>query len=86
MHLFEPKHFLFPFLAHILGTLVGAFTAAKIAANGMMNYAIAVGIFFLIGGVVNAFMLPAPSWFIILDLTAAYIPMAWLGGRWAADT
>ena len=24
MHLFEPKHFLFPFLAHALGTLIGA--------------------------------------------------------------
>jgi hypothetical protein len=24
IHLFEPKHFLFPFLAHALGTLVGA--------------------------------------------------------------
>ena len=24
IHLFEPKHFVFPFLAHALGTLVGA--------------------------------------------------------------
>ena len=23
LHLFEPKHFVFPFLAHALGTLVG---------------------------------------------------------------
>ena len=31
LHLFEPKHFLFPFLAHALGTLVGAIVASKIA-------------------------------------------------------
>lgn len=27
MHLFEPKHFVFPFLAHALGTLAGAAVA-----------------------------------------------------------
>lgn len=32
MHLFEPKHFLMPFLAHALGTLAGAYTAARLAA------------------------------------------------------
>jgi hypothetical protein len=26
-------------------------------------------------------MIPAPSWFIALDLLAAYLPMAWLGVR-----
>lgn len=24
-------------------------------------------------------MIPAPTWFIALDLVVAYIPMAWLG-------
>ena len=33
MHLFQPKHFLFPWLAHAMGTLVGAFLAAKIAGK-----------------------------------------------------
>lgn len=28
MHLFEPRHFIFPFLAHSLGTFVGALVAA----------------------------------------------------------
>ena len=28
-----------------------------------------------------SFMIPAPTWFIALDLLAAYIPMAWLGIR-----
>ncbi len=27
MHLFEPRHFIFPFLAHSLGTFAGAFVS-----------------------------------------------------------
>ena len=40
MPLFEPKHFLFPFLAHAVGTLVGAFglnqelLAQRVQADG----------------------------------------------------
>lgn len=83
MHLFKAKHFIIPFLAHALGTLVGAYLAAKIAAGKKMNYALAVGIFFMLGGITNAFMLPAPAWFIVVDLVLAYIPMAWLGRRLA---
>jgi hypothetical protein len=33
MNMFEPKHFIMPFLAHALGTLFGAFMASKIAAT-----------------------------------------------------
>ena len=83
MHLFEAKHFLFPFLAHALGTLVGAFIAGKFSTDKHMMWAMVVGLFFLIGGVTNAFMLPAPTWFIALDVIAAYLPMAWIGGRLA---
>ena len=39
MHLFEPKHFIFPFLAHAIGTLVGAYLSARIAASHKMNFA-----------------------------------------------
>jgi len=81
MHLFEPRHFIMPFIAHAIGTLVGAFIAAKIAANNKMIFAMVIGIFFLIGGVMSVTMLPAPMWFNALDLLGAYIPMAWLGGR-----
>lgn len=80
MHLFEPKHFIMPFLAHGLGTLVGALIAFLIAANHNMKFAMAIGVFFLLGGSVNAYLLPAPNWFIGLDLLLAYFPMAWLGG------
>lgn len=79
IHLFEPKHFLFPFLAHALGTLVGAFVAAKLAASRKMVMALIVGLFFLIGGAINISMLGGPIWFSALDLIVAYIPMAYLG-------
>jgi len=79
MHLFEPKHFIFPFLAHALGTLVGAFVAAKIAAGKKMLMALLVGLFFLIGGTVNIAMLGGPMWFTVLDIIVAYMPMGYLG-------
>jgi hypothetical protein len=81
MHRFQPKHFIFPFLAHALGTLVGAWVAASIAATHKMKFALAIGAFFLIGGIANVFLLPSPTWFAILDLVGAYIPMAFLGGK-----
>jgi hypothetical protein len=83
MHLFQPKHFIMPFLAHAIGTLIGAFIAALIAGSHKMNFAIVIGIFFLIGGIMSVFMLPSPVWFNILDLVVAYIPMAWIGGKLA---
>jgi len=86
IHLFQPRHFILPFLAHALGTLAGAFFAGLIAANYKMKFALAIGVFFLIGGIVNAFILPAPTWFIVVDLIGAYIPMAWLGGKLAIKT
>ena len=81
MHLFQAKHFIFPFLAHALGTFVGAVLAALIAVNHKMKFALGIGAFFLIGGIANVFMLPSPVWFTVLDIMVAYIPMAWLGGK-----
>jgi hypothetical protein len=81
MHVFEPRHFVMPFLAHALGTLAGAFVACLIAATYKVPIAYVIGIVFLCGGIAASFMIPAPAWFIALDLLAAYLPMAWLGGR-----
>lgn len=82
MHLFEPKHFIMPFLAHAMGTFTGAMIAAAIAANNKMKMAMVVGILFLMAGIANVLILSAPMWFNILDLVAAYLPMAYLAGRW----
>ena len=79
MHLFEPRHFIMPFLAHAVGTLAGAFSAYLIAASYKAQIAYVIGAVFLCGGVAASFMIPAPTWFIALDLLAAYLPMAWLG-------
>ncbi|MBT9598299.1 MAG: hypothetical protein IV094_20120 [Vitreoscilla sp.] len=81
MHLFEPRHFVMPFLAHALGTLAGALAAYFLAASSQAKLAFAVGGFFLLGGVAASFMIPAPAWFIALDLLAAYLPMAWLAAK-----
>ena len=40
-----------------------------------------IGAVFLCGGVAASFMIPAPAWFIALDLLVAYLPMAWLAIR-----
>jgi len=79
IHLFEAKHFIMPFLAHALGTLAGAWVAYLIAASHKKRFAYVIGVFFLCGGIAASYMIPAPSWFIALDLVVAYLPMAWLG-------
>lgn len=84
MHLYETKHFLMPFLAHALGTLVGAFIAAKIALGNTFAKAIIIGLVFLAGGIWMIILLPqAPLWFKLTDAVLAYLPMAWLGNFFA---
>ena len=84
-HLFETKHFIFPFLAHASGALVGAVVAFFIAGRRRPLHAYVIGVLFLFGGIYAAATIPAPTWFVALDLIVAYIPMAWLatkiGGR-----
>ena len=81
IHLFEAKHFVFPFLAHAIGTLIGALVASLIGGSNRTLLAMIVGVFGVLGGIAAAFMVPAPVWFMALDLVVAYIPMAWLGWK-----
>jgi len=83
LHLFEAKHFLMPFLAHALGTLFGALIAALIVSDHKIRFALGIGCWFLLGGITMTFILPSPLWFTVLDLSLAYIPMAYLGGKLA---
>ena len=71
------NNFIFPFLAHALGTLIGAFLA-KIANSYQLPLALSIGVCFLIGGVTMVYILPTPVWFICTDLILAYIPMGYL--------
>ncbi len=81
MPLLGPQHFIMPFLAHALGTLAGALVAFLVAASHKARFAYAIAVVFLGGGVAASFMIPAPAWFIALDLLVAYLPMAWLSIR-----
>lgn len=81
MHLFQPKHFLLPFLAHALGTFVGAFVAAIISPIYKFQVSILIGIIFLLAGILNIILLPSPFWFSAVDLIGAYLPFAFLGGK-----
>lgn len=77
MDLYELKHFIVPYLAHILGSLVAAFVAAKICNNKIIS--IVAGSIFILGGAMVIYMIPeTPIWFSILDLIS-YIPAAIVG-------
>ncbi|MEN3322139.1 hypothetical protein VP395_00230 [Mariniflexile soesokkakense] len=76
---FEIYHFIFPFLAHALGTMAGAVIAGLIAASHKMTFSFVIGGLFLLGGIMVNYMLAAPIWFAILDILVAYMPMAWIG-------
>lgn len=81
------RHFVFPFLAHALGTLAGAAVAAGVTGAVPRSQRIAagvVGVVFLAGGIAAAVMIPAPGWFVAADLLLAYLPMAWVGQRLVA--
>ena len=79
--LLKPANFIAPWLAHALGTLVGAFVAAKVAASHKMKFALGIGVFFLFGGIMMVAMFRGPVWFAVLDLVGAYLPMGYLGGK-----
>ena len=81
MQSFGPEQFVFPFLAHAVGTLVGAFVAALIAASHELKIAMAIGVVSLLGGIVAGIYLQAPLWFSAIDFVLAYIPMAWIGAK-----
>lgn len=81
MHLFELKHFIMPFLAHAIGTFLGALAAGAMAVTHKMKLTLGISTCFLVGGIISVFMLPSPVWFTILDLTGAYLPMGYFAGK-----
>jgi len=83
IHLYQPIHYLMPWLAHALGSFSGAFIAALLATSNKMRIAVGIGIWTMVGGIAAAYMIPAPTWFIVADLALAYIPMAFLAGKLA---
>lgn len=84
MPLMQPQNFIFPFIAHALGTFAGAAAAARLGASRHLMLAMGIGLVFLYGGYTTIRDLPSPVWFSVLDLVGAYLPMAWLGYKLAA--
>ncbi|MGB0147148.1 MAG: hypothetical protein ACPF82_07870, partial [Flavobacteriaceae bacterium] len=68
-----------PFLAHGLGTLSGAYVAARLAGSRPLFMAMGIALLFLLGGIQMVQLLPSPLWFNILDIGFAYGPMGYLG-------
>ena len=81
LHLLTPLNYITVFLAHGLGTLVGAFVTSKTATNRQLIFAFVIGGWFLLGGITMVFIIPSPTWYTLIDLIGAYIPMAWLGWK-----
>ena len=80
IHLFQFKHFIMPFLAHALGSLIGGAIAAWIAPNHKLLVALTIGAFFIRRNN-DGYSTPFPIWFNVIDLTLAYLPMSWIGYR-----
>jgi hypothetical protein len=78
IHLYEAKHFIFPFLAHALGTFVAAVLILNFAATNQKNLAYAIGALFLIFGIMASLILNAPLLASAVDILFAYIPMSYL--------
>lgn len=76
--LFTPYHYIFPFLAHALGTFVGAYIAYRWTSSNAWFHANLIGVVFFLGGWKMIDMLPSPMWYNCLDLIAAYFPMVYL--------
>lgn len=83
--LYTSAHFVVPFMAHAVGTLVGAVFASLVGIYSQQKLAVIIGIFFLIGGIAMAVMIPEFWKFAIVDLLFAYIPMALLGWKLAGS-
>ncbi len=81
IHLYSVGNLMIPFLAHAIGTFLGAYLATKIAGIQQLTLGMIVGAFFLFGGISMVIMVGGPLWFILLDLIVAYIPMGMLGAR-----
>ena len=77
------KYFIFPFLAHSIGTFTGVLIASKLSKRDSIMIPAIVGLYFLLGGIYMVTILPAPTWFVLLDITLCYIPMSLLGWKFS---
>ena len=72
---FSVRHYITPFLAHAVGTFAGALAAHYISSTTKNISSHIVGGLFLTVGIYACTQIPAPAWFMALDVLVAYIPM-----------
>ena len=75
----KPEHFIAPFLAHAIGTLVATFLAALIVVHRRKNITRVISLLYMAGGAYMVAILSSPMWFNLLDLIVAYFPIGMLG-------
>lgn len=72
----------FLLLAWFAGPFCGAWVAVRLIPEHPLGPAWIVGVWFLLGGVVNLLTVPHPPWVAMLGVLI-FLPAAWLGGRLA---
>ncbi|MEI8193089.1 MAG: hypothetical protein WCG64_04435 [Flavobacteriia bacterium] len=77
----KPIHFLFPFLAHALGTFFGVLISLFISKRFRLLLTFIISTLFFLGGLSMVLSLDAPQWFNLTDLTLAYFPMGFMAYR-----
>jgi len=73
--------FLIVLIAHLGQSFIGAYVAARISNNRVMLVAMIVGFLSLVGGIINAMMIPVPTWMLIE--MPLYLVVAWWAGSLA---
>jgi hypothetical protein len=66
----------------LLGSLVGGWTAARLAGRATIGHGLVLGALLTLAGVANNLMLPPPFWFWVASLVVL-LPAAYLGARLA---
>lgn len=77
-HLFELKHFLFPLLAHALGTFAAAYVVSRFAGSHHLFLSLGLGIIFMLASLALSFKLGHWPLIGIIDIVQ-YIPVSFLG-------
>ena len=77
-HLFQAKHFLFPLLAHVLGTFVSSYLLSRFAKTYKFWFAIGIGIIFMLASLSLSLRIGHLNWIGIIEI-AQYIPVSVLG-------
>jgi len=77
-HLYELKHFLFPLLAHAIGTFLASYTVSRFALSHKLWFVIGIGILFTLLSLSLSIRIGHFNWIGILEIVQ-YIPFSLLG-------